>query len=679
MHTKTTALATSAMVFLGAFLSFSMEPMVGRMITPYFGGAVHLWTISLMVFQALLLSGYVYAHWIAPRMGGWHLLLLALPLLQWPLNFTSEYAPKAPTLTLIKQLLLQVSLPFAVLCTTAVVAQNWWYQASQANAGSKREPFFLYAISNWGAMVALFAYPFAIEPWMGLNTQRWTWSFAYLVYCATAIWAWFALRPKRVQVDSSVAHTVQTKVWVKWLLLAAAPSAFLLATTNVVAMEVGSFPMVWVIPLALYLGSFIVAFQGESKYTWQTQLAKYVPELAVLALVLSHLSSAALWALPALFVVFFLLCLIAHRALYMARPHPSRLSTFYLSISLGGWLGGLSVSLVAPRVFNGLQEYIWAAALIVLLCWPKGWASWWRHAPRLAGYTRLLVLCGGLSFLGVNEFNDQPTHAMRNFYGTYRIIDKPAQGDTAAHRTLVHGKTVHGIQYLNAEKAHEPLAYYFNGGALEQGMSVRKANGHSALIGLGAGNAIPWFDQQEALTIFEIDPDVETLARQWFSFLSKAQANTAVEIGDARLNLQKAQTTTLNNAMLIDAFSGDGVPVHLLTLEALDIYLSRLASDGVLVFHISNRYYDLLPVLKAAANARGLQALTNDVTAVETSRLKINPKVVIVSRTNERFTKLRELGWVDVNNSPTIPTIRPWTDDHVNVLGALAFKLHAQP
>ncbi len=681
-------LFTALMVFSGAFLSFSLEPIVGRLITPFFGGSAHLWTVSLMVFQALLLLAYLYAHLLAKRLGRWHLLVLLLPLLQWPLNFVSEVAPSAPTLTLIIQLFLQVSLPFAVLCTTAVVAQSWWYQSK--HPATQTAPYFLYAVSNWGAMVALFAYPFVLEPLLGLAAQRWLWSFAYLAYAALTVGVWFVLNtPLNGSVNTSVNTSVSglqnaplnqaapaypVTVVLRWLALSAAPSALLLACTNVISMEVGAFPLVWVFPLALYLGAFTWAFSERANFLARIA-QKYILEISLIALLCSRLLATYIGLIPVLLLAFFLLCLVAHRALYGLRPHPAQLTHYYLWIALGGWVGGLLVSLLAPVLFSGLWEYPLAVLSILLLCWPQAWLGWWKNAARYFAYARLGLLALCMVVLGLHLSGPPSIYSLRNFYGIHKINEKPAVGAALAHRQLLHGQTVHGMQHVEGKRGNEPLAYYYPGGAMAIAMETRSRSEPSAIVGLGAGSALAWFEAGEKVRVYEIDPDVEQIAKNWFRFFADSNAAVTVSLGDARLNFRSDQALGDYGAILVDAFSGDGIPVHLLTLEALDVYLSRLSPNGILVFHVSNRYYDLIPVLKAAAGARGLTVIANTPRAKTTYPLHIDPQVVVMARQDNRLTELlKRPEWRRLDERANSAKFEPWTDDHVSVLGALWSK-----
>lgn len=669
-------LAVGAMVFLGALLAFSLEPIVGRLVTPFFGGAVYVWTVSLMIFQALLLLGYLYAHLVAPRIGAWHFLVLLLPLLQWPLSFTSEIAPQGPIITLAGELLIHISLLFAVLSTTAVVAQIWWYGAPSSNT-PRSTPFFLYGISNLGAMVALFSYPFLVEPLFGVTEQRWAWSIGYLIYLGVTAWAWYLLQPGLDVFKPSKDNVIGASNFLilRWLVLSAAPSALLLAVTNVIAMEVGSFPMVWVFPLALYLLSFIVAFREDQGRAIRVTNF-WLIEITLLALLAVHFITIRAWITPLFLILFFALCTIANANLYRSRPHPRQLTAFYLAIAIGGLIGGMFVSLAAPLLFSGLEEYPLAVLAIFIASWRAKDLVWWQAASRVAGGVRLFFLMIGCTILGLFFWLPPPHHSFRNFYGVSRVVDQPADHGMLPYRALMHGATLHGLQYLSSGRRNESLGYYYVGGALQQSVSLRNYPGRVAMVGLGAGDAIPWFGPGEEVTVFEIDPDMESLARKWFSYLEDASAKVGVHIGDARLSLKEEAQTGASpyDVIFIDAFSGDGIPTHLLTLEALDVYLSRMAKDGLLVFHVSNRYYDFRSILKAAAQARGLAAVA---TLPENSAnvLYINPMVVALAHRPERLAPLlSDKRWFKLDSKDGLPEFRVWTDDYVNILAPLSAR-----
>lgn len=360
----------TSMVFFGALLLFGMEPLIGRLLTPYFGGAAHVWLTCLMFYQAMLLIGYLYAHLCAKKMGGWHLLLLALPLINLPLNINAKPDAQAPLIGILGILFMHVALPFIVLSTTAVVAQLWLYRSS---LGEHREPYPLYAASNAGSLIALLGYTFIAEPLVGLRMQSLSWTGTYIVYAIICAAAWFQLRPDKgqnIQASEAGSEIEQDKVtsltYARWLLLSSLPSAFLLAVTNFIALEVGSFPLTWVLPLALYLGSFIVTFSNRGgvprflKILW--------PEILLITFILYLWESSHWLAIIGHLSVFFMICLVAHGTIYECRPLPGLLTNFYLTIALGGWIGGAVISLAAPFMFKGLFEYPILVALFGASC-----------------------------------------------------------------------------------------------------------------------------------------------------------------------------------------------------------------------------------------------------------------------------------------------------------------------
>ena len=336
----------------------------------------------------------------------------------------------------------------------------------------------------------------------------------------------------------------------------------------------------------------------------------WMVEIGLIALLSTKLSLGFGFLLIALLGSFFLLCLIANRALYDLRPHPSQLTAFYLIIAFGGWIGGMLVSTVAPLVFVGLQEYPITVIGIVLLSLPSGWFGGKRHLDQ-KGISDCCCWWRGVTLLGISYWEqDSAAFSIRNFYGIFRVIDYPGSDKLPAHRILVHGKTIHGSQFLDPGQQGEPLAYFYNGGALEEAMSLRNHNQATAMICLGAGDALAWFKKGEDLTVCEIDPDIERVARDWFIFIRDSRAHIEIQIGKCSSQFTKWSTGKEKSmgSIMIDAFSGDGIPLHLITLEALNVYLSRLSQDGIMVFHIFNEYYDLIPVLKAASQERGLEA-----------------------------------------------------------------------
>ena len=676
----------TSMVFSGAFLLFGMEPLVGRLLTPFFGGAAHVWLTCLMFYQAMLLIGYLYAHLFAKKMGGWHLLLLALPLINLPLNIHAEPSPHAPLLNVLNILLLNVALPFIVLSTTAVVAQLWLYRSS---AGQDYEPYPLYAASNAGSLIALLGYTFLAEPLVGLRIQSLAWMGTYLVYTILVVAAWFQFRPvkgPKTQTPKSrkgiEQDTVTPLTYAKWLLLSSLPSAFLLAVTNFIALEVGSFPLTWVAPLALYLGSFIVTFRNSGgvprylKILW--------PEILLITFVL-YLWGPSHWlAIIGHLSVFFMICLVAHGTLYERRPPAGLLTNFYLTMALGGWIGGAVISLMAPFLFRGLFEY---PILLVIF----GVSFWWccdrsfilyrPGASHLAAGSRILIIVIMLTLIGIESWatwKEPIKFRHRNFYGTYRIKDEPpAEGLPGGMRKLLHGRTLHGAQLLDPDMRQTPIAYFYPGGGISEVYETTSAPRKIGVLGLGSGAVAAYAKQDDYITYYEIDPDNEKIARKWFTYLDDCKGKIRVVVGDGRLSMQKVENDKTDYDIIhMDAFTGDGIPAHLLTREAMEIYLSRLAENGVILFHVSNRYYELRPVIKSTAAGLNLYGAIN--VPATSDKLKYYQNAawcVALARNPARLQPLINRGWISLGKDDGLNGSAPWTDDYINILAPLLENL----
>ena len=681
----------TGMVFVGALLLFSMEPLVGRLLVPFFGGAVHVWLICLMFFQAMLLIGYLYAHLFARRLGRWHLLLLLIPFISLPLGVVAEPSPGTPFLTLLGVLLTQIALPFAVLSTTAVVAQSW---LAGSSLGQNNEPYPLYAASNAGSLVALLGYPFVIEPLCGVKFQSLTWTGGYVLYGLLTVLAWSMLQPgkrplataQKTPHQSSASSSPTTADYARWLWLSALPSAFLLTVTNFIALEVGSFPMIWVIPLALYLGSFIVTFRTRGGIPGA--LGNFWPHLLLTSLLLYLLPlSLAGWGMV-IFIpaIFFAICLIAHGALYERRPPVQFLTSFYLTIALGGFIGGVAISIIAPLVLSGLYDYpIILGALAVVFCWSLSPDSlyFWRQTSPILKWGNILIMFGFLISFGAYGYSffhqkDMCKFRHRNFYGTYNVIDvPPSEENPLGIRKLVHGLTLHGAQLLENSQSSRPISYYYHGGPFADVYEIKPPPRRLAVIGLGAGVVSAFTQPGDTLTYYEIDPDNERIARQWFTFLDRSTAPVNVIVGDGRLSLQKApEGNGPYDIITIDAFTGDGIPTHLLTQEALKVYLSRLAPDGLLLFHISNRYYDLGPLMKSLGEELELSGVMNK----PAIRSTLNPydrpaQCVVFSRSAKNLQPLIQRGWILLGHNDDLPETAYWTDDYINILSPLSARL----
>ncbi len=676
----------SGMVFLGALLLFSIEPLIGRLLTPYFGSAPHVWLVCLMFFQAVLLIGYLYSHLFAKKIGGWHLVLLLLPLVNLPPKIDATPDPVTPLLSIIWTLIFNIALPFLVLSTTAVVAQSW---LSYSSLGKENDPYPLYAASNAGSLIALLGYTFIAEPLMGVKLQGITWSLTYVLYAALVVASWFLLRPDkglamgRDQLSGPVAIGAAT--YGKWILLSCLPSAYLLAVTNFISLEVGSFPLTWILPLALYLGSFIVTFRTGGGVP--RSIRNLWPEILLAGMIMYLLGPVHWLAILGHLTIFFLVCLVSHGTLYEHRPRPSHLTNFYLSSALGGWIGGALVSLVAPYLFTGLYEYpmiLCILSVIFFICHPGTFKTFMPGTPIKIFCIRWTVsmILVAMVFIGTKTvLNDTLLFHHRNFYGTYRIKDVSSiDGISFGMRQLIHGNTVHGAQLLEPESGMTPILYYYDDGAISQVYRAKSSPRQIAILGLGAGVAAAYANIDDTVTYYEIDPDNEMIARRWFSFLEECKGIVRVIVGDGRLAMKRDEIEgTKYDIIHMDAFTGDGIPTHLLTKEAIEIYLNRLNNDGFILFHVSNRYYELRPVIKATTKLMKLHAVTN--IPVERKYLKsyqLPSRCVVLANNLESLKPLLDRGWLMLDDDDRFNTVTAWTDDYINILAPLVENIRSK-
>ncbi len=679
---------------LGALLLFTLEPMVGRWMLPAYGGGFHVWTTCLMVFQGLLLAGYLYAHLLAPRLGRWHLAVAALTLLFLPIGVRVASDAEGSVLSMVAALLGSIAVPFAVLATTGVVAQAWLAHSSGAE---HRDPYRLYGASNAGSLIGLLAYPLLLEPLLGLRAQQQLWTWACAGYLLVALW----VAPPRGVLRSAPAPAPDTgpgpagrlgaRAALYCLLLSTAPSIGLMAVTNFLSSELGSIPLVWVAPLAVYLGSFVLVFGRRPRVPRLVQ--RFWPEIALLAFALFALPKALdrVWVFAIQLGGLFSLCLVGHAELHRARPHPRQLTAYYLVVASGGWLGGIFVALLAPHLFSRLYEYPIGIGLLMLTLAVGRRAELraWLGRPELRGERLLRALaCGppvavALLWL-LHAGSPQTLVALRNPYGIYRVFDRAMEIESGGVRQsvtvrhLVHSGVTHGIQVRDEPLRGIPTGYYHPEAPLGDALSLLARPRRVAVIGLGAGATAAHLDAGEELVFYELDADGERLAREFFTYLQDSAAQVRVVVGDARVEIARdaALPDASLDALVVDAFSGDAIPSHLLTLEALGLYLEKLRPEGLLVCHISNRFYDLRAVLKAAAGRLGLHgAFRVPEPGRRLAALEFASSYYVLTRDPGRIAALAARGWTPAGPADGLPPLRPWSDDFVNVLAPLWQRL----
>lgn len=717
-------------VFLGATLVFTAEPLIGKSVLPLLGGTPSVWNTCLLFFQLALLAGYWYAHWAPSRLGLRrhalvHLVLLAVAFLLLPFDVQSASPPASgnPTFWLLGRLVRSVGVPFMLVAATAPLAQRWFASANLGN------PYPLYAASNLGSFGALLAYPLLLEPALGVPAQGRLWALGFVALGGLlAICALVLPAPAAAPAKASVEPTRPPSLGVRlhWLVLAAVPSSLLLGVTTYLTTDIAAVPLLWVLPLAVYLLTFVNAF-AERPWIPLDWIARWQP-LFLIVLVLFHLwlrGAPPIVALPLHIGLFATVALGCHGALVRARPSTGYLTSFYLWLAAGGALGGALNTLVAPLLFDSIAEYplmlVAAAALIprradhalqpdahpsaigILLLLavtaavgvaagelqaPGGpvrehWAAVAGLAVLLTTLAALLLLqasrrpvllAAGIAVMlgaGAVTLRSRVERLIqaRNFFGVYQVRIDPESG---AH-VLVHGTTVHGAQLPGARR-HEPLTYYHRGGPLGDvfGDSTRKVPLRVGVVGLGTGAAAAYARAGDSWTYYEIDPLVERIAREsnWFTYLADSPAPVRVVLGDARLALA-GDSFAHYDVLVIDAFSSDAIPVHLLAEEAIRLYLARLAPGGIIALHLSNRYFDLVPVVAALARESRAVARTRLATVDEDQARggAFTSQWAVLARDEKDLGSLaRDPRWQAVRAAASS---RAWTDDYSNLVGAL--------
>ncbi len=639
----------AALSLLASFLLFFVQPLIAKIALPQLGGNAAVWTSAMVAFQLLLLVGYGYAHWLLTLTRRWqvlvHIALLAIALIWLPLGLDAAGAPSGDALLywVPWRVAAAVGPLFVLLAAQAPLLQGWLRDSSGA------EPYGLYRFSNIGSFLGLLAFPLIVEPLTPVSVQTMAWSAGFVVFAALSLWLMLATRPQSPQ-QASIAHaplsTPTRPDWrtaVRWIVLSAIPSGLILSTTTHITTDIIAMPLLWVLPLALYLLSFILAFSDAAPLV--DRIAHYAaPLIATLALVALSTDAFEVYVTgPAALALLFIASLSLHRRLYLARPDPSGLTAFYLLLAAGGAIGGMFVAIIAPLVFDWTYEFpllalaavafsagysareaslwqwgaalavtliasalamgwldetaLWVAALLIVMIWivrRHRWLTIFTVSAALTGLAGIDPLV--MSWNGLRQ---------RSYFGIYTV----RENETGTIRKLAHGTTLHGAQKLEAGKLLEPTTYFGPQSGAGQILTAAPVlygdKARIAVLGLGVGTLSCYAKPGQTWSFYEIDPLVADIAikQGWFTFMINCAPNAAVRIGDARLTLAQQPTASLD-ILVMDVFSSDAVPTHLLTREAFAIYDRVLAKDGALLIHISNRYLDLEPVLASEAKSR---------------------------------------------------------------------------
>jgi SAM-dependent methyltransferase len=688
----------SLTIFLSAFLLFQVQPIIAKMILPWFGGSSAVWSTCMLFFQVVLLLGYLYAHWLheklAPRKQAMaHIAALvvsfaALPMLPNPGWKSAGVAH--PSLTILALLSLTVGLPYFLLSSTSPLLQAWY-----ARTHREGMPYRLFALSNFASMLALLSYPLVVEPNLPARVQGWVWSAAYVcfaVLCGTTAWRSSAQAgAPQAAACADAPATDGNPAWtlrLLWLGLAAGASVLLLAVTNHLTQDVAAIPFLWILPLAVYLLSFIVCFESPRFYRRAVFLPLLVVSLAFMAYRLwpyrtnfdppwlnffTHMPIR--WVVSAFAVGLFACCMVCHGELARLKPHPRYLTGFYVTVSLGGAVGGLFVGLVAPNLFRAYYEFpvgLGFCAAVVFLVLAR---SLWRLAggrQRWGAAALAVVLCGYLACLGVVmwEMVDGYRVVARNFYGLLRVEDEGnPKTDADANRKLIHGTINHGEQFLREPYRRQPVTYFCPQSGIGLAMQAQEGPPRRiGILGLGCGTLAAYGRPGDTLRIYEINPLVLDIARREFTYLRDTPARVEVALGDGRLVLESEPSQQFD-LLVMDAFSGDSVPVHLITREAFRTYFRHLKPGGILAVNVTNSYLDLRPVMERAAAAFGKVALVYDYTPDDDDLVCFGCSWTLImdSATAAAHPGLRDAGKLLRQERP----FRMWTDDFSNMLGIL--------
>jgi spermidine synthase len=691
----------TAAIFLSSSLLFLVEPMAGKRLLPLLGGSSAVWITCLVFFQSALLLGYLCAHFIATRLPRWPQLLaygalLVLSVVQVAANLDPHphASTTRPIFSVLWLLTTLIGLPFLTLSATNPLLQSWYSQAPSGGHDSLTPPYHLFALSNFGSLLALLMYPLLVEPNFSLRTQTLAWSIAFLVFvivCAVIMAgrrnvsvvgereqgraaALGAIAPDAAQTSVAAAPSMIPDVApspasrILWLLMAAGGSLLLSAVTSHLSQNIAAIPLLWILPLTIYLLTFVLAFNGGRVYSRWLMVRLLAVALGGVAYLIAYtkMDVPIMISIPLFCLTLFIGAFFCHGELYLRRPAAVYLTQYYLLIAAGGALGSMFVGVLAPLIFNGSYEMAWslvyAAALAAMLMWRQHWT--WRifWPAAVVGLLSVVVLQHRAD-------SEDAITQVRSFYGTLRVTDEPTD-DGGRYRTLIHGTIQHGTQFMTTEELRRlPTTYYSRnsgvGLALDnccKGRARRVAD-----IGLGTGTLAAYGEPGDVFRFYEIDPRVEVIAKNVFMYLRESKAKIEIAHGDARLSME-AEPPENYDVIAVDAFSGDAIPVHLLTAEALKLYQRHLAPGGIIAFHISNHYLKLAPVVQEQADHAGLHAVMVSTEDDDDTGAYSSDWVLVTA--NEKFLELPEIAKASEKIEPK-PGLRLWTDDYSSLLPIL--------
>ncbi|TMH76735.1 MAG: hypothetical protein E6H49_17870 [Betaproteobacteria bacterium] len=659
-------------IFLSAFLLFQVQPLIAKIILPWFGGSAAVWTVCMLFFQVLLLAGYVYSHAYVrlriPARRHVHIALLALAAATLPLAASAAWKPAGgedPTWRILGLLATSVGLPYFALSTTGPLVQTWYARSREGAA-----PYRLFALSNLGSMLALVSYPLAVEPLLALGTQAAVWSAGFALFAlACAALAWRSQGAEARPLAGGESGRPGPGLQALWASLACCASLLLLAFTGHMTLNIAAIPFLWVLPLALYLLSFVLCFEASGWYRRWLFLPLLAAGFAGVCVTLTR-SNPSIWTLIPLYcATLFAACMVCHGELARSKPHPQHLTGFYLMLALGGAAGGVFAGLVAPNAFQDLYELpigMLALSLLVIAALLRDRASLLHGRFGIAARIAFLALTAALAvalFRTYAENSADTRVRSRNFYGVLDVHDSGEGPD--AMRVLSHGTIVHGKQFLDPARRNWPTSYYGLRSGI--GLALLDAREHGPLrvgvVGLGAGTLAAYGRSGDVFRFYDINSGVVELARSEFTFLKDSAAKLELALGDARLSLEREPPENFD-VLALDAFSSDAIPVHLLTVEAFKTYLRHMKPGGILAVHISNRYLDLVPVVQQAARRLSLevrQVESDD--DDEAGVYRSDWMLLCASPAPFEGELLKEAA----ERIDAVPRVRLWTDDYSDV------------
>jgi len=675
----------SIAIFVSAFLLFQVQLLMGKYITPWFGGSPEVWTTCMLFFQVFLLAGYAYAHVSTAYLSNrsqviLHVILIIIALAVLPIIPLAKYKPQPPYNPIVQIMFLltvSVGLPYFILSTTGPLLQKWF---SRVNLGI--QPYRLYAFSNAGSLIGLISYPFIVEPSLSRQQQANIFSASLAVFAVLCtgcmIYIWKQRSPvatKNINTEKQIDDTLPgLGTRLLWLALAAGASVELLAVTNKICQDIAVIPFLWVVPLCLYLLSFIICFHHERWYVRSLFLGLFV--LSVAAITIARKYEGEIGAKRLIYVysaMLFFCCMVCHGELFRLRPSPKHLTGYYLMIALGGALGGIFVGIISPLIFDTYSELYIGLLGCVMFVLLADKSDKFGIGMRKWLWIAIIIIVGIVSstFEGKRSWKNQRAILnSRNFFGVLTIWESNWDKPEKHLLVMQHGTTSHGMQYIKPEKRHDPISYYSTQSGVGLAINNFKTDRprRIGVVGLGAGTLAIYGKENDYFRFYEINPEVEKLARKYFTYLSDCPAKIDVVIGDARLSLE-AEDPQQFDILVLDAFSGDAVPSHLLTEEAFQIYLKHITPDGIIAVHTSSLYLDIESVAWKQAENLGLKNIW--IQSDESQDKAILPANWMLITRNEDFINqpnIRKAG-LPLTKIPEKTDL--WTDDHINLFQIL--------